>query len=190
MNLENVLSEIEEQESLDFQEVFAVVDLETAAEAQRRIAWYEEKKKEADTIIEQQIAPFLARIEKIKEWGRQSKDGFEERQAYYSNLLEQFMKAEIEKQIELGKKPKKSLSLPYGKISLKKQQPEFLRDEATLLEYAKEIGFVKVKETADWAAIKKSCAVVDGKLWDMNGEAVPGVTVIEKEEKFEIKLDC
>jgi hypothetical protein len=46
-----------------------------------------------------------------------------------------------------------------------------------------------VKEETNWAELKKNCVVADGKLYDMNGEQVPGVTVIEQGEKFEIKLD-
>lgn len=189
MTLEQVLSEIEEQEVLEVQEVFAVVDLETAAEAQRRIAWFEEKKAEVDVVIEKQIAPFLEKIKKIKLWGEQAKTEHNEKQAYYTNLLEQYMRNEIAKQLEAGKKPKKTISLPYGKIALKKQQPEFQKDEATLLEYSKGAGFVKVKESTDWAALKKNCVVADGKLYDTNGEQVPGVVVVEREEKFELKMD-
>lgn len=189
MTLEQVLNEIDEQETLEVQQVFAVVDLESAVEAQRRVAWFEEKKKEVDAVIEKQIAPFLAKIEKIKEWGEQAKAEHEEKQAHYTNLLEQYMRGEIAKQLEAGKKPKKTLSLPYGKIALKKQQPEFQKDEATLLEYAKIAGFVKVKESTDWAELKKNCVVAGGQLYDTNGEAVPGVVVIDRDEKFELKLN-
>lgn len=185
--LETVLTEIEEQE-VSYQP-FIVNDLVTAAEAQRRIAHFEDKKKEIDSIIESQIAPFLAKIEKIKEWGEQAKQEYDEKESYYANQLEFFLREEVTKQVESGKKPKKSIKLPYGKIALKAQQPEFVRNEEELLEYAKASGFIKVKESADWAEIKKNCVVADGKLYDSNGEQVPGVMVIERGEKFELKLD-
>lgn len=189
MTLEQVLNQIEEQESLEVQEAFAVVDLQSAAEAQRRIAWFEEKKNEVDAVIEQQIAPFLAKIEKIKEWGEQAKVEHVEKQAHYSNLLEHYMREEVAKQLEAGKKPKKTISLPYGKISLKEQQPEFQKDETTLLEYAKGAGFVKVKESTDWAELKKNCVVAGENLYDTEGNAIPGVVVIERDEKFELKFN-
>jgi len=187
--LEVVMEELNELEAQQIQEVFAVVDLESAAEAQRRIAYFEDKKAEIDAIIEKQIAPFLEKVEKIKMWGEESKKEYIEKQAHYSNHLEQYLRTEVAKQVEAGKKPKKTVKLPYGNITLKKQQPEFQRDEEALLEYAKETGFIKVKESADWAEIKKNCVVVNGKLYDVNGEAVPGVVVIERGEKFELKLD-
>lgn len=191
MNLDNVLTEIEQEEQeVLFQEAFQVNDLESAAEAQRRIAWFEDKKKEIEEITKSQIEPFQKRIDKIKSWGEESKQEFIQKQTYYSNLLEQFMKQQIEEQISKGKNPKKSISLPYGKIALKKQQPEYLKDEATLLEYAEQSGFVKVEKKTDWANIKKSCIVVGDKLIDSNGEVVPGIVVVEREDKFEVKLDC
>ncbi|WNS74276.1 host-nuclease inhibitor Gam family protein [Bacillus sp. DTU_2020_1000418_1_SI_GHA_SEK_038] len=189
MSLENVLLDINEQETEEMQVAFVVNDLESAIEAQRRIAWFVERQAEIDRIIEKQIAPYLAKIEKIKEWGIQAKVEHEEKQAYYTILLEQYMRKEIAEQIEVGKKPKKTWSFPYGKVSLKKQQPEFQKDEATLLEYAKLAGFVKVKESTDWAELKKSCVVADGKLYDMNGEQVPGVVVVERDEKFTVELN-
>lgn len=188
-SLEAVLHQIEEEEVLELQNVFTVVDLDTAAEAQRRIAWFEEKKREVDAIIEKQIAPFIEKIEKIKMWGEQAKVEHEEKRVHYTNMLEQYMRNEVAKQLELGKKPKKTLSLPYGKISLKKQQPAFQKNEPELLEYAKATGFVKVKHETDWAELKKNCVVADGKLYDTNGEQVPGVVVVEREEKFSIELN-
>lgn len=185
----NIMQEVEEQELQEFQEVFAVTDLSSAAEASRRVAYFVEKQAEIDAIIEQQIVPLLAKIEKIKEWGTEAKVEHVEKQAYYTNLLEQYMKAEIEHQLQAGKKPKKTVKLPYGKIALKAQQPKFEKNEAELFEYAKESGFVRVKEETNWADLKKACVVVGDKLYDTNGEQVPGVVVIEQADKFELKLD-
>jgi hypothetical protein len=187
--LENVLMELEEQEFQEAQNVFAVLDLETAAEAQRRIAYFEEKKAEINTIIEKQIAPFLLKIEKIKEWGEQAKVEFDEKQVHYANHLEMYLRQEVAKQLEAGKKPKKTIKLPYGKISLKAQQPTFEKNDAELFRYAKENNFIRVKEETAWDALKKACVVAGGKLYDTNGEQVPGVVVIEQPEKFELKLE-
>lgn len=187
--LETMLEEMEQLEEQEVQQAFTVTNLETAAEAQRRIAYFEERKLEIDSIIEHQIAPFLAKIEKIKEWGQQSKVEFEEKQEHYSNHLEMYLREEVAKQMESGKKLKKTLALPYGKISLKKQQPKFEKNDDELFSYAKEAGFIRVKEETDWAELKKNCVVADGKMYDTNGEAIPGVIVIELEDKFELKLN-
>ncbi|MBS4173509.1 host-nuclease inhibitor Gam family protein [Bacillus sp. FJAT-49736] len=185
--LENILSELQEQE--ETQEVFAVINLETATEASRRIAYFEERKAEIDAITEKQIAPFLEKIEKIKAWGEESKKEFIEKQAHYSNQLEMYLREEVKKQVEAGKKVKKSIKLPYGFISLKKQQPEFVRDEKVLMDYAKANNYVKYTESIDWATIKKQAVVQGDMLVDEDGVIIPGIQVVERDEKFEIKLD-
>lgn len=187
--LNEVINEIEVEETESYQP-FAVTNLETAAEAQRRITYFNEQMEDIDKIVAQQIKPFLDKVEKIKEWGEQAKKEHEEKVSSYTTQLEFFMREEIKKQIESGKKPKKTISLPYGKISLKKQQPEFVKDEEKLLEYAKKVGLFKSKETTDWATLKGKCEVSNGHLVDKEtGEVIPGVTVTDRDDKFEIKLD-
>jgi hypothetical protein len=187
--LNSLLEEIEQEENTIVQTLFEVNNLETATEASRRIAYFEEKKAEINTIIEKQISPFLLKIEKIKEWGEQAKVEFIEKQAHYSNHLEMYLRQEVAKQLESGKKPKKTLALPYGKIALKAQQPKFEKNETELFQYARENGFVRVKEETAWNELKKACVVAGGKMYDTNGEIIPGVTVIEQPEKFELKMD-
>lgn len=188
-SLDTVLEELNQDEQETVNQPFIVNDLETAAEAQRRIAYFQDEMKKIDTITEQQIEPFKKKIERIEEWGEQSKQELIDKQSSYEALLEVYLRNEISKQIQSGKKPKKTLKLPYGKITLKKQQPEYTKDEVTLMEYAKQIGKIRVKESIDWENIKKNCQVQGGYLVDGNGEIVPGVTVTERNDKFEIKLD-
>jgi hypothetical protein len=187
--LEYVLDEMNEQEEEIAKQPFLVTDLDSAAEAQRRITYFNERMTEIDEITEKQIAPFLAKIEKIREWGGQAKREYIDKALNYEVLLESYIRNEITKQVDAGKKPKKSIKLPYGTIALKKQQPEFQKDEVMLLEYAKSEGFVKVKESTDWAELKKKCEVHEGRLIDDNGQVVPGVSVVEREDRFELKLD-
>lgn len=187
--LDEVLVEVNQEEEEVVKQPFMVEDLETAAEAQRRISYFHDRMTEIDGIVEKQIEPFLKKIEKIREWGEQAKEEYVSKVSHYEALLEVFMRQEVEKQLEAGKKPKKTINLPYGKIALKKQQPEFQRDEEVLFEYAKQTGFIRVKESTDWAELKKKCQVHDGKLIDENGEVVPGVVVVEREDKFEVKLE-
>jgi hypothetical protein len=188
--LREVINEIEvEEQEVSFQP-FTVTDLESAAEAQRRIAYFRDQMENIDKIVEQQIKPFMDKIEKIKDWGEQAKKEFHDKESSYAAHLEMFMREEIRKQVESGKKPKKTISLPYGKISLKKQQPEFAKDEDVLLNYAKQVGLYKTKESTDWSELKKKCEVVNGYLVDKEtGEVIPGVTVTERDDKFELKMD-
>ncbi len=83
----------------------------------------------------------------------------------------------------------KTVKLPFGTLKLREQQPEYIRDAVTLLAWAKSSrpDAVKVKEEADWATIKKSVVVQDGNAFDTTtGLLVDGVTVKEREPKFEV----
>ena len=96
-------------------------------------------------------------------------------------------------------KTQESYSFPGGKLYLKKQNPEYRRDEKTVIAWLKENGgeqFVKVKEELDWSALKDASGVVDGKLIagekvNEDGEiipiVVPGVEIIEREAKFVVE---
>jgi phage host-nuclease inhibitor protein Gam len=87
---------------------------------------------------------------------------------------------------------------PGGKLVLKQQEPEFKRDEKSVIEWLKQNSggqFVKTKEELDWKNLKAACGWTDGKLVagetvNEDGEivqiVVPGVEVIEREPKFTV----
>lgn len=185
-SLEEVIEAVNQEV---IEEEYEVLDLETAAEAQRRISYFRDRQKEIDSIVEKQLEPFLKKIELIKAWGEEAKQEFIDSENYYTHRLEFFLREEVNQQLAKGKKPKKTIKLPYGSIKLAKQQPEYQKDEEQLTAYAKENGFVKTKESTDWAEIKKRCSVLGDKLIDENGEVVPGVLVVERDDKFSLVLE-
>lgn len=87
-------------------------------------------------------------------------------------------------------KTQESYSLPGGKLMLKKQNPEYKREDSTVIEWLKQnkLGFVKVKEELDWDGLKKSTTVVGGNIVTEDGEIVPGVAVVERPEKFVVEV--
>ena len=94
-----------------------------------------------------------------------------------------------------------SYSFPGGKLVLKRQDPEYKKDENTVIAWLKEHNapqFVKVKETLDWDSLKKSCSGdADGKMIfgeeiTEDGEIVqvtiPGIDVVYREDKFCVEV--
>ena len=75
-----------------------------------------------------------------------------------------------------------------GKLVWKKQQPMYERDEAKLLTWAETTvpELVKVKKEVSWADLKKQADVSGDKLL-LDGEIIPGVTVIERPDTFEVQ---
>ena len=87
-------------------------------------------------------------------------------------------------------KTQASYQLPSGKLVLKKRGPEFERDDDQLLPWLKENipALVKVKETPDWANLKKHLTIVGDQAVDPDGEIVPGVTVTERPDEFKVEV--
>lgn len=76
---------------------------------------------------------------------------------------------------------------PFGKLMLKKQAPEFKRDDKTVIDWLKankKDQFVKVEEKLDWAGLKADTTVCGTSVVTEDGEPVPGIEVVEREPKF------
>ena len=83
-----------------------------------------------------------------------------------------------------------SYTHPLGKLVLKKQAPDFDRDDKTVIEWLEQHGggeYVKTEKKLDWAALKKATAVMGETIVTEDGEIVPGITVIEREDKFTVE---
>ncbi len=86
-------------------------------------------------------------------------------------------------------KTQSSYKLLSGKLVLKKQQPEYQRDETALLDWAKTNtpGLVQVKESVAWGELKKLTSL-DGEMVVLTetGEIVSGVVAVPRDDVFEV----
>ena len=106
---------------------------------------------------------------------------------YKLGFIERALKAYFMTKPHQKTKTQEYVKLPLGKLMLKKQAPEFKRDDATVIEWLKANGspeFVKVEEKLDWSELKKATTVVGNTIVNTDGEIIPGVEVIEREDKF------
>lgn len=88
-------------------------------------------------------------------------------------------------------KTQESYKLPGGKLVQKTQNPEYTRDDKTVIEWLKTnrlTQFVKVKEELDWSGLKAVTAEFEGKLVTEDGEIIPGVEVVSREPKFIVEV--
>ena len=79
---------------------------------------------------------------------------------------------------------------PLGKLVLKKQAPEFKRKDQEVIDWLKKNNggeFIKVEENLDWAALKKVSTVVGKTIVNEDGVIIPGIEVIEREDKFTVE---
>ena len=141
-------------------------------------------------------------IEQIKQFVAEERarlmqqlDAFEAREiaskmnqkAYYDRALEDFTRRELENS------NKKSIKLPNGTLSIKKQQPHYDYIDETLLEWANDFApdlvkttYVEPKVSIDKKELKKRIILDNNKVY-LNGQEVPGVYITIKDDKFEIK---
>lgn len=155
------------------------------------INWAEYQKEKNTKMYEESIAPFIENIKKADKWLEEQNGRLETNVNTVTTNLKVYLMRDNQKRVESGKKARKTVKTPLGNFSLKKQQPQFVKEEKLLMEYAKSAGKVNEKTTVsvDWAAIKKESQLVDGKLIDTNGEVVSGVKVVEQDDKATVTLN-
>lgn len=152
--------------------------------------WAVRKIRQAKESIEKRRQFVEAEIERLRRW----QETMDERDQATIDRMTSLLRPYFESlRPQLGKR--KSYSLPSGVLQVRTAQVSYARDEEQLLTYARQIGMLKVRESVDWAELKKrlrpasdhvGAPVVDVET----GEIVPGVTVQEPErEVFSVKVD-
>ena len=152
--------------------------------------WVCEKIKEKRNECEYMVNWYEQKIKQIKE------------QTEFDTLGLQIMLSEYFQTVPHKKtKTQESYTFPGGKLVLKKQDPEYKRDEKTAVDWLKKNGgaqFVKVKEELAWKELKEAAnGVVNGQIVlreeiTEDGEiiqiTVPGIEVIERDPKFCVEV--
>lgn len=145
--------------------------------------WCMEKIKEAEKDRAMWKAHYHAQMEKVNK-------ATDDSVAYFTAKLEEYFANVPHKTT----KAQESYTLPGGKLIRKKQQPKFETDDEALVPWLEEnfMGqLVKVKKSADWAALKKICSVTpDGEhVATDEGEIIPGVTVTQRPDVFKVEME-
>ena len=142
------------------------------------------KEEQENTIRLRQIA-----ISKIVELQNKIKELDERTERRTGNLKAMLMDYMQTVKPTKQTKTQTQYELLSGKLVWKKQQPLYERDEAALLTWAETTApeLVKVKKEVSWADLKKQAGVSGDKLL-LDGEIIPGVTVVEREDVFEVQV--
>lgn len=158
---------------------------------------------EEEAAVEKFVKEELIRQEELlKEYKAKKLAPISSRKEFFEGILEEYAKRELQD------KKVKTLKLPYGELKIKKQQPKWEYDEATMVDSLKNYGFDNfVKETVKYTVpkteFKKAVKVEDGEAfiyYEAYGEdevfgnvalkskvKIDGVTITPQEDKFEIK---
>lgn len=182
--MEKFLKAIEEEfvdysqpADVEDQEKWAVKDIKTAEWCLKKIALHQQRIDEAAAFVKQQKEELDAYLAKAKSEHNSSIDFFKEK-------LRPFALQQLQ-----GSK-KKTVSLPSGNLSFKKQAPEYIKADEELLAFVKQSTpeFLKITEAVDWDTMKKNCQIVGDQLVTPDGEIVQGITVNERDDSFTVKI--
>ena len=162
-------------------ERFRIENSDQANWALRKLAIIRREMKQAEEQADREI-------QRIEYWLKGELERLQGDAEFFESLLCEYHRGIYEQN------PKaKTVKLPAGALKLRAQQPEFKRDEDKLIVWLKGTGradLVKIKESADWSALKKDVDVVNGQaIIKDTGEVVEGVTAIERPPKFSVEVD-
>lgn len=183
----------EQEQNGDF-----IIDTDEKAEwALQKIAQEKTDCERMKAVCEQMIENYKRKIE-------EAKTRYESKTSYLKGMLQRYIETVKTKDT----KTQKTYALPSGKLKIKFQKPEYVRDDEKILLWAKKNGyndFIKTEEKIQWGEFKKVTdikkdAIVDeetGELIDYtpyyvidtNGNKVEGVTVVEREPVFEVEVE-
>ena len=147
--------------------------------------WAVEKINAARAERDRLVSLVQEKIEQLQEKRQLYIVNFEENTSYLrTKLMDYFMTVKTQ-----DTKTAKKYKLVSGTLVLKKQQSVYERDEGALLAWAETTApeLVKVKKEVSWADLKKQADVSGDKLL-LDGEIIPGVTVYEREDVFEVQV--
>lgn len=173
------IDELQQMPEDQRRERFEIKDLDGVNWAFRKIMAYNSKRAELEALAR-------AEIERIQSWLAQESKQINDGISFFEALLTEY--AVIQREVD----PKFKASTPYGKISFRKQQPQWEYQEETVIQSLKDAGLndlIRVKEEPNKVEIKKSLTVVDGRAVDQDGQIIDGITIIERPDKVEIKVE-
>ena len=151
-----------------------VVDSDSKAE------WCLEKIREAQAEKEKWRRFYADRLEQIEK----DADATIER-------MQEFLRVYFDSVPHKQTRTQQSYQLPSGKLVFKHQAPEYTVKDDELLPWLKDngmIGYIKTKESPNWAELKKTLRPAGEQMATADGEIVPGITVTERPDIFKVEV--
>ncbi len=150
--------------------------------------WALGKVKQAQDAFNEKAEFAKRKIERIQQWLEDEKTSCEQTKSFFEFKLEEFYRG-LEAEGKLGNK--KSYKLPNGTLQMRKKAAKLERNDTQLLEIARPLGLIKVKESLDWAEFKKRLIIDGYKVIDKeSGEVLDAIRVVEAEcDEFSVKVD-
>ena len=125
-------------------------------------------------------------INRITQWKNKELEKLQSEKEFFEGLLQEYFLK------EKATDPKFKINTPYGKVSSRKQQPEYKYDVDKFIEWAEKnehVDLIRIKKEVDKTATKKAFAINGNQLVDEDtGEIVEGATVASREDIISVTV--
>jgi len=178
LDLEDDLQRVSSEEETG--RAFRIRNLDQADWAVRKIARLEARRQECRDLVEAESA-------KLAAWLKKQEEEADRERSFFDSLLRDYLEEQRQQDPRL-----KTIKLPHGRVGLRKQHPEYIRDNDQLLTWlqANRPELVKVKTEPDWAAVKAAATVLGDIMADPDtGEVIEGIRIVERPDKLAVDFD-
>lgn len=174
--LENMATEELEEEEIQERPPFVVDD---DAKAEWCLKMIKQKKEEIDKWRDHYATELKRRTDKL-----------EADIVWFEGCLKGFFFQQDQEGLTRETKTQTSYNLPHGKLVMKRQTPEIVRDDDAIVEWCEKNApeYVKVKKSPDWAGLKKTLVVDGDKMVTEDAEIVPGITLTARPDVFTVEV--
>lgn len=175
------IATLEEKAEQEKEDEFRIDDDHGANWALKKIREFKSKIAKKEQFAEKEIA-------EIKSWLEGETNKLESDIERFEGLLTEYAMKMKEKDKDL-----KTHSLPAGDLKFRKQRSKWDYEDEKLIESAKSAGLddlIKTEEKIDKRKLKKRVKIAGNKIINKEtGEVIEGVEIIERGEKFSVKVN-
>ena len=177
--LEYVNEEEEQALGIEHDESFTIDSIEQANYFARKLREVRDEQQAISATAKDQIDTY---IDRVKAWENKMLAPLEYEEDRLVNMLKFFAET------QLSGSTRKSIKLVEGTLQFRKQQAAYEYNDDVLLDYVqrKATDYVVTKESVDKKELKKVITVKDGQAY-LGEEIVPGITVEERPDAFDVK---
>lgn len=139
-----------------------------------------QQKEEINKFVDQEVERQLKLYQEYREDRIRPLDN---QIAYYEEALRTFTLNEY------AENNKKTIKLPNGTLTIKKQQPKYIYDDKQVLEFLQQNklnDYIRTKTEVNKKDLKKNATVNNNNELIIDNKIVPGVVVVPQEDKFEV----
>lgn len=113
--------------------------------------------------------------------------------AFFESMLRDYFNSRIDAGFAKATKTKVSYKLPTGELKLIHREPEYeykknQKETIAWLKANKLEQFIRTKEETNWSELKNAVTVNGGRVVTADGEIVPGIEVIERDDEFSVEV--